>query len=457
MPRSSSASASWPFPRRGRTCGSAPILRATSRRRVSTTPGAASTCYHPDWRAERDRAKHDRVLELAEALPKLRRRVARDLAADGLGRDRVLACAVRLLELGLFRVGGEAYAEDNGSYGLATLRKGHVRAHGDELRFDYPGKSGQRRVVGDRRRTGRRGRAGPEAPPARRPRAAGVQGRAGPVDRRALVRHQRVPAGRARPGVHGQGLPHLDGHGARRRRPRRRGARTTSTERQRRAAVVRVVKRRRPPARQHPGGGARLVRRPAGDRAVRGAGARSATPSPTQRVESVADVRLGGEEDEPRRPAATSSSACPGLLREIEHAVVDLIESVRPGVGPGRGPASRPVACPGGPLHLAPARPGRLRRQARLRPHARAVGARPPRTADGQPGGMFVVQRHRARRLHYDLRLEVGRRAGELGGAQGPDARPGRPQPGRAGRGPPDGVRRLRGRDPRPASTAAAT
>ena len=63
-----------------------------------------------------------------------------------MGRERVLACAVRLLELGLFRVGGEGYAEDNGSYGLATLRKGHVRVHGDELRFDYPGKSGQRRT-----------------------------------------------------------------------------------------------------------------------------------------------------------------------------------------------------------------------------------------------------------------------------------------------------------------------
>jgi DNA topoisomerase IB len=109
--------------------------------------GRRQYLYHADWRAERDREKHDRMLELAEALPRLRRRVGRDLAADGLGRDRVLACAVRLLELGLFRVGGEGYTEDNGSYGLATMRKGHVRVHGDELRFDYPGKSGQRRVV----------------------------------------------------------------------------------------------------------------------------------------------------------------------------------------------------------------------------------------------------------------------------------------------------------------------
>jgi DNA topoisomerase I len=103
--------------------------------------------YHDEWRAQRDRDKHDRMLELARALPQLRRRLRRDLATDGLGRDRVLACAVRLLELGLFRVGGEPYVEENGSYGLATLRKRHVRAVGGELRFDYPGKGSQRRVV----------------------------------------------------------------------------------------------------------------------------------------------------------------------------------------------------------------------------------------------------------------------------------------------------------------------
>ena len=103
--------------------------------------------YHDEWRARRDRAKHDRMLDLARALPRLRRRLRRDLADDGMGRDRVLACAVRLLELGLFRVGGEPYVEENGSYGLATLRKGHVRAVGADLRFDYPGKGGQRRVV----------------------------------------------------------------------------------------------------------------------------------------------------------------------------------------------------------------------------------------------------------------------------------------------------------------------
>lgn len=103
--------------------------------------------YHDEWRAARDRDKHDRMLELARALPRLRRRIRRDLAADGTGRERVLAAAVRLLQLGLFRVGGEEYAADNGSYGLATLHKRHVRIRDDELRFDYPAKSGQRRIV----------------------------------------------------------------------------------------------------------------------------------------------------------------------------------------------------------------------------------------------------------------------------------------------------------------------
>lgn len=102
--------------------------------------------YHAEWREQRDREKHDRVLRLARRLPDLREQVAADLALDGMPRDRVLACAVRLLELGFFRIGGEAYAEENDSYGLATLQKGHVKVRGDTLVFDYDAKSGQRRV-----------------------------------------------------------------------------------------------------------------------------------------------------------------------------------------------------------------------------------------------------------------------------------------------------------------------
>jgi DNA topoisomerase IB len=104
--------------------------------------------YHPAWREARDRDKHERVVAMAQALPRLRRRVATDLARDDLGRDRVLAAAIRLLEQGFFRVGGEGYASENGSFGLATVRKEHVRVRaGRVLVFDYPAKSGKRRKV----------------------------------------------------------------------------------------------------------------------------------------------------------------------------------------------------------------------------------------------------------------------------------------------------------------------
>lgn len=86
------------------------------------------------------------MVEFARSLPRLRRAVRRDLALEGLPRDRVLACSVRLLDVGLFRVGGELYAEENGSYGLATLERRHVAIAGGELVFDYRAKSGQRRV-----------------------------------------------------------------------------------------------------------------------------------------------------------------------------------------------------------------------------------------------------------------------------------------------------------------------
>jgi DNA topoisomerase I len=102
--------------------------------------------YHDEWRAARDREKHDRVLRFAKRLPGLRAQVAEDIARPGMPRERVLACAVRLLELGFFRIGGETYAEENDTYGLATLRKGHVRVRADALEFDYEAKSGQQRL-----------------------------------------------------------------------------------------------------------------------------------------------------------------------------------------------------------------------------------------------------------------------------------------------------------------------
>ncbi len=102
--------------------------------------------YHDRWRARRDAEKFDEMLDFARSLPRLRRRLARDLRGEELSRERVLACAVRLLDLGFFRVGSEGYAEQNESFGLATIQRGHVRLEPDALRFDYAAKSGQRRV-----------------------------------------------------------------------------------------------------------------------------------------------------------------------------------------------------------------------------------------------------------------------------------------------------------------------
>jgi DNA topoisomerase I len=108
--------------------------------------------YHDRWRERRDRQKFDSMVEFAQVLPKLREKVERDLRRRKLSRERVLACAVRLLDRGFFRIGSESYAEENETYGLATMRKRHVTVDGDTVVFDYEAKGGQRRVqvVGDR-------------------------------------------------------------------------------------------------------------------------------------------------------------------------------------------------------------------------------------------------------------------------------------------------------------------
>ncbi|GEK80734.1 DNA topoisomerase IB [Agrococcus baldri] len=100
--------------------------------------------YHPDWSARRDRVKHERALDLAEALPAMRRQVTRDLALPGLPRERVLAAALRLLDAVAIRAGGDTYAEEHGSRGLMTLLCRHASVAGDEVRLRFPGKSGQR-------------------------------------------------------------------------------------------------------------------------------------------------------------------------------------------------------------------------------------------------------------------------------------------------------------------------
>jgi DNA topoisomerase IB len=108
--------------------------------------GRRQYLYHPRWRERRDQRKFDGMLEFARALPELREVAAAHLAEDGPTRERVLAGAVRLLDRGFFRIGGEEYAE-SGSFGLATLERRHVRLERDGLLvFDYRAKGGKRRL-----------------------------------------------------------------------------------------------------------------------------------------------------------------------------------------------------------------------------------------------------------------------------------------------------------------------
>lgn len=116
--------------------------------------GRKQYLYHARWRAHRDRRKFDSMLAFGAALPRLRCGVARDLKVkagkrvrmEQLTEWRVLACAVRLLDLGFFRIGSEDYAERNESYGLTTMLREHVSVGEREVIFDFPAKSGQRRV-----------------------------------------------------------------------------------------------------------------------------------------------------------------------------------------------------------------------------------------------------------------------------------------------------------------------
>ncbi|MFI6866590.1 DNA topoisomerase IB [Nocardia sp. NPDC050406] len=109
--------------------------------------GRRQYLYHEKWRQDRDEEKFDRVLELAAELPAVRERIHADLRRTGLDRQRVAAVALGLVDRGVFRVGGESYAEENGTRGVATLLREQVRLSGDEMRFDYPAKGGIRRQV----------------------------------------------------------------------------------------------------------------------------------------------------------------------------------------------------------------------------------------------------------------------------------------------------------------------
>jgi DNA topoisomerase I len=109
--------------------------------------GRRQYLYHTAWQQERAEEKFDRVLELSTRLPQWRAAIAKDLARSGLTRKRVLALALRLLDRGYFRAGSEQYAEENESYGLATLLCEHVTVRRNAVGFDFPAKSGVRRCV----------------------------------------------------------------------------------------------------------------------------------------------------------------------------------------------------------------------------------------------------------------------------------------------------------------------
>jgi DNA topoisomerase-1 len=131
--------------------------------------GRRQYLYHPAWRQRRDEEKFDDMLAFAERLPAVRAVSERLLAEDGLRRDRTLALSIRLLDVGMFRVGWDRYARDNGHVGLTTLRRDQVTLLEDAVRFDFLAKSGKRRrmVVRDSQSVAvlgplRRRRSGPE-------------------------------------------------------------------------------------------------------------------------------------------------------------------------------------------------------------------------------------------------------------------------------------------------------
>ena len=104
--------------------------------------GRRQYLYHPGWRVKRDQMKFDRVAEAARKLPRARREVLAHLGLDGMPLERASAAAVRLLDLGYFRIGSDAYTDTNGSFGLTTLERRHVRCRGQRLVFSFTGKSG---------------------------------------------------------------------------------------------------------------------------------------------------------------------------------------------------------------------------------------------------------------------------------------------------------------------------
>ena len=181
--------------------------------------GRRQYLYHPDWRTKRDELKFDRVKVAGTRLARARSGSSRTSRREGMPLARAAATATRLLDLGYFRIGSDAYADANGSFGLTTLERRHVRRQGGDLVFSFVGKSGIEHsiTISDphvieslnlmRRRRGGSARL--------------LAYRGGRVGRPRRRRGERLHRRDGPRGPHRQGLPHLARHGARRRRARR--------------------------------------------------------------------------------------------------------------------------------------------------------------------------------------------------------------------------------------------
>src|SRR5438132_9249220 len=99
--------------------------------------GRRQYLYHPDFRAQQDQAKFDRLIQFAERLPELRAAMARHMDNELLDRERVSAVATRLINQGWFRVGSERYARESNTFGITTLRKRHVEVRGHRIAFEF--------------------------------------------------------------------------------------------------------------------------------------------------------------------------------------------------------------------------------------------------------------------------------------------------------------------------------
>lgn len=124
----------------------APTKSAKIQARGYDAAGRLQSIYRPSFRLKQEKLKFDRILRFAERLPALRRQVESDLARKRLGREKVLACIVRLIDEAYFRVGNERYAREHQTYGVTTLRSKHVDATTTTVTFDFIGKSGKKHI-----------------------------------------------------------------------------------------------------------------------------------------------------------------------------------------------------------------------------------------------------------------------------------------------------------------------